>query len=168
MWVNIAKEGKIMVSKRIAILSLSLFAPLLFGLLLFAAANPSGTARAAPAAAIVVDTLDDVADGCVVDGCSLRDAIAEAAVGDTITFNVAGTIVLSPTLGDLDIGQDLTINGGGAITVSGNNEVRVFNVTAFNVTFDSLTIANGYALDCGDIPASCGGGIFIQDSGVAP
>ncbi len=157
-----------MVTRRIATLTLSLFAPLLFGYLLFTAANPGGAAHAAPAA-IVVDTLDDVADGCVVDGCSLRDAIAESAAGDTITFSVAGTIVLSPTLGDLDIGQDLMIDGGGVITVSGNDALRVFNVTAGNVTFDGLTIANGnvQSNDCGSAAVKCGGGIILQNSGVA-
>ena len=68
-----------------------------------------------------VDTLNDEADGSCADGdCSLRDAIATASPGDTITFSVNGTITFSG-LGELVIGQNLTIDGGGNITVSGNN-----------------------------------------------
>ena len=150
------------------VLSRSLIASLFLCFLLFAATTSSRTTRAAPAAPIV-DTLLDEYDGSCADGdCSLRDAIAEAADGDIITFNVTGTIVLSR---ELRIRKDLPIDGGGVITVSGNDATRVFNVTNGNVAFSNLTIANGKSESCDDLASTCGGGIALQpplgNSGVA-
>src|SRR5262245_39274654 len=72
-----------------------------------------------------VTTLDDTGDG------SLRTAVAQAnahAGADAIVFDdgLAGTIAL--TGGDLDVTDDLKINGPGAdrLTVSGGNVSRVF------------------------------------------
>jgi CSLREA domain-containing protein len=120
------------------------------------------------AAGIVVNSLaDDEAD----DGeCTLREAIAAAdtdiasgampgecpagAGADTITFNVSGTITLlgSDVLSSLFIFSSLTIDGGGAITISGNNTQRargVFFVVAGTVTLSGLTITAGSALPAG-------------------
>ena len=97
---------------------------------------------ASHAATLTVNTLLDENDGSCFDGdCSLRDAIQVAATGDTITFSVTGTIVL--TLGQLNVDKDLTISGPGidSLTLSGNHHSRVFYVTGGNVTFSSLTIA---------------------------
>jgi HYR domain/Right handed beta helix region len=74
---------------------------------------------------------------------SLRQAIAGAASGDTITFAVTGTITL--TSGELAINKNLTIMGPGAgnLTISGNNASRVFNITAGTVTISGLTVSSG-------------------------
>lgn len=159
-----------MVYKRLSVRSLSLFTFFIVGLLYYTVAPPSLTVHAAPAAG-VVDTLDDEDDGtCAPGDCSLREAIAAATPGETITFAVSGTIVLSAALGDLDISQDLTIDGGGLITVSGNNAVRVFNVTGGDVTFDGLTIADGFftgiILTCGLLLDKGGGGILNDGANV--
>ncbi len=81
---------------------------------------------------------------------SLRDQIAAAAPGDTIVFAVTGTISL--TSGELDITQDLTIQGPGAthVTVNGRNAQRVFHIEpSAAVTISGLTIANGHVADLG-------------------
>jgi hypothetical protein len=71
---------------------------------------------------------------------TLRQAIADVCAGGTITFNGDMTILLAS---ELALDKDLTIDGEThAVTVSGNNVTRVFNVTAGNVTFDSLRIIN--------------------------
>src|SRR5258708_29325091 len=60
---------------------------------------------------------------------SLRDAIASAASGDTINFNLTfpATITLSSTL---TISTNLTISGPGAsnLAISGGGAVRVFSI----------------------------------------
>ena len=122
---------------------LRIFVSLIISMLLvFSLATP----HTAHAATLVVDTLLDENDGSCSDGdCSLRDAIQVAAPGDTITFSVTGTIVL--TLGQLNVDKDLSISGPGQenLTVSGNNSSRVFYVTGGNTAFSGLTIANGFA-----------------------
>lgn len=87
---------------------------------------------------------------------SLRDALANAGAGSTITFvNGIGQITLTST--ELVISRNVTISGPGAnlLTISGNGARRVFTVNSgFPVVFEGLTIANGAA--GGDI----GGGIL--------
>ena len=113
---------------------------------------------------IVVDT---AADEQQPNGmCSLREAIVNAnqnsqagspdcAAGignDTIVFELgspSATIILSPQLGALPTASDprgLTIDGGSAsaVTVSGGNTVRVFEVdTGDQLALANLTVANG-------------------------
>ena len=65
------------------------------------------------ATAPVVNSLADDGDGtCTDTKCTLRDAIAFANPGATITFSVTGTIFLAQ--GELLIDKDLTIDGAGA------------------------------------------------------
>jgi CSLREA domain-containing protein len=78
---------------------------------------------------------------------SLRQAIADAASGDTIDFNLSAcpcTITL--TSGELVIGKSLTIRGLGAnqLIVSGNNASRVFSISSSHtVLLDALTMTGG-------------------------
>ncbi|MEW5870606.1 MAG: PKD domain-containing protein [Chloroflexota bacterium] len=106
-------------------------------------AGPQASVGMAPAATLTVDTEIDESDGsCVDDDCSLRDAIDVANPGDTINFAGDYTITLDSTL---VVSTSLSIAGGGqAVTVSGNDTVRVFNIyTDTLVTIDNLTIAHG-------------------------
>lgn len=96
-----------------------------------------------PAAATdVVTTTADSGPG------SLRDVVASAGSGDTITFNInpPGPIVL--TSGPIIIGVSLTINTSTAApqTVSGNNNSRIFTITGnVQVTLNNLIIRDGNA-----------------------
>ena len=78
---------------------------------------------------------------------SLRNAIQNAASGDTVSFSLPAnsTITLSSSL---VINKDLIIDGSGVsnLTISGNNVCRVFEIDGGNVTIKNLTIANGYAI----------------------
>jgi hypothetical protein len=91
----------------------------------------------------VTDTSDDV-----TDTGSLRYALSQVnagAGGDVINLSgVTGTITVGSTLA---INESVTINGPGAnlLTVSGNDQVGVFNVAAAKtVSISGLTIAHGF------------------------
>jgi hypothetical protein len=125
---------------------------LLFGLIWILS---SGINRVS-AATLTVTNNNDSGPG------SLRQAIADAAPGDTINFAVTGTITL--TSAELVIDKDLTIQGPGAqmLTISGNNSVRIFHLenssSRINVTLSDLKIANGLA--------DYGGGIYSFNTGM--
>src|SRR5258706_6508242 len=89
----------------------------------------ANTARAQ--GTFVVNKLTDTNDGvCDVSDCSLREAIAAASAGGTITFTsgLSGTITVGSTLSITS--TNLTIAGPGpnTITVSGGDTVGIFNV----------------------------------------
>jgi CSLREA domain-containing protein len=121
---------------------------------------------AAPVTAMVVDTLDDELNN---DGdCSLRDAITAAnentpidfcpagdgVLTDTISFEMSGTILLTEQLSVTE-GGPLVIDGGNAITVSGNTSVRALYVeSGAHLTLENTSITEGFA------DKSNGGGIW--------
>jgi VCBS repeat-containing protein/predicted outer membrane repeat protein len=125
---------------------------------------PVGTAHAAT---LTVTSLADDGAG------SLRQAIAGAVSGDTITFASSlsgGTIHLASTL---TLSQNVTLDGSvlaSQVTLSGDTDgdgtgdVRVFYVNS-GVTFDlqNLTVANGYADEGGGI-FNDGGTLNVTDS----
>jgi uncharacterized repeat protein (TIGR01451 family) len=97
---------------------------------------------------------------------SLRQVIADACTGSTITFDPAlsgQTIVLAS---ELVINKSLTIQGNVPITVSGNDVVRVFNLTAGNITLSDLTIANGRATPGAGIRVSISATLTLINSTV--
>lgn len=103
------------------------------------------------AATLTVTKTADTNDGICNADCSLREAIAVAASGDTIQFsalfNSPQSIVL--TQGRLLVDKSLTITGPGAtlLSISGNNANRVFTFAGGNVTanLSDLTIVGGNA-----------------------
>ncbi|MCD6290443.1 MAG: CSLREA domain-containing protein [Anaerolineae bacterium] len=142
----------------------------------------------AHAATFVVNTTADTMDENLGDGacadsngnCSLRAAIMQANAlsgPDTITLP-AGTYTLSGnaneddcTSGDLDIADDLTINGAGAdVTIIDANQVdRVFDVYAetanITVTINDVTITGGKAPDGpAGYGGDYGGGIYNNET----
>lgn len=118
------------------------------------------------AASFIIDTTDDLTDNNVGDGqcetintnCSLRAAIQEANAlsgADNLTIP-AGTYNLSlsgvgedvAATGDLDITDNLTINGAGAnqVFIDGMAADRIFKIAqAITVIINGVTIRNGLA-----------------------
>jgi CSLREA domain-containing protein len=130
-----------------------------------------------PAATLTVTTTADTNDGVCDAICSLREAVAAAAPGDSIEFgsplfDSAQTINLN---GQIAINKNLTITGrGAALTIlrnvaPANAKSRVFSVsgTSTTVTLSKMTVSGGRIdrfdpdANCGN--ESCGGG--IQNSG---
>jgi hypothetical protein len=106
----------------------------------------TGILQTARADTLTVDTLLDESDSSCSDDRSLRDAIAAASTGDTISFGITGTIVLSDALGPLPIDEDLTIVGPveGGITLDGNRSTRVLSVASgITLHLQNIVIANG-------------------------
>ncbi len=98
-------------------------------------------------ATITVNTLIDGStpeDGVL----SLREAVEQANTiigADSIAFSAGLTGSIKLTSGQLDILDDLTINGPGArvLSVSGNSSSRVFRIGDFKVSIAGLSIING-------------------------
>ncbi len=119
------------------------------------------------AAGIAIDTLvDEDAENGV---CSLREAIVAAntdtaykgcpaGIGaDSLTFSVGGTITL---ISDLPaVASDVTIDGGGTITIDGVSSFRAFMVNpAVNFSLSNLTIMDNKVID------GNGGAVYIDSS----
>lgn len=82
---------------------------------------------------------------------SLRQAIADAASGDIITFNGDYTITLTSDM--LDIDKTLTIDGSGhTITIDGADSfLAIFIFPGQTVSLNNLTVTNGYSAVAGGI-----------------
>jgi hypothetical protein len=114
-----------------------------------------------------VTNLDDTMAGSGTQG-TLRYCIDQANAkqdADVIQFasGLKGVIVLSS---ELPITRDLTINGSGRVTISGNNMTRVFHISGGNtdVVMDDMTIVDGLVTDVtfhrNYGPVTLGGGIL--------
>jgi hypothetical protein len=119
-------------------------------------------------ATITVRSSADAGGTCPGGTCTLRQAIATAAAGDTIDFDM--TTVTSPivlTTAELAIDKNLTIAGPGAglLTISGNGSFRGFDIAAgnFDVTISGLTISNSFGQPGGGILNSSTGTVNIAD-----
>ncbi len=109
--------------------------------------------------------------------CTLRAAVQEAnahAGPDVITLP-AGWYALALTgpnedaaaTGDLDVHDELQVNGAGAATTSidGLEGDRVFHVIASTFAIRDVTIRGGRAPEDSENPfASMGGGVFVDDA----
>lgn len=121
---------------------------LIGGLLVIGTALPSLAA---------IDHVTSLAD----DGSpgTLRTVIATATPGDTIVFNVTGTITLA--LGTLDINKILIVSGPGPanLSVSGADTFTVLQIdSGVAVVVSGMTIEHGYA-------SRAGGGAGINNQG---
>jgi CSLREA domain-containing protein len=121
----------------------------------------NGSLLESAANTLVVTTLVDESDGsCIDDDCSLRDAVAAAASGDTISFGaLSGPSNLS--LGEILIDKSLSILGPGSamLEVNGSLISRIFNITAgVDVTISGLTLTN--SRHNGGLATSQGGAIY--------
>lgn len=140
--------------------------------------------QASPSAAFTVNSTIDAVDVNPGDGvcetavagqCTLRAAVMEANAlngndiislpANTYALTIAGREEDATASGDIDILDDLTINGAGALTtiVDGSSLDRVFHITGtsnLTVSMSNLTIQNGgFEIDS-DVADPQGGGIY--------
>ena len=111
----------------------------------------------------VVSTTADSGPG------SLRQAIADANPGDTVTFLLSTPSTITLTGGEVGIDKNLTLSGpaSGTITISGNNASRIFNVAAgMTVAVANLTFtqANGGTNSGGAIVVQTGASLNVTNS----
>ncbi len=133
--------------------------------------TPSPEKITSVATVFTVNSLADTTDGActtAVNGCTLREAIALAADGDSINFsslfNTPQTINLLTALPDID--NSLTIQGTGAnlLTVrrafDAATDFSIFKIPAgvSNVAISGMTLRNGRE------PNGFGGGIFSDSN----
>lgn len=107
----------------------------------------------------IVTTNSDTMDGLEVGGVSLREAIAFATNGSTITFDpgLSGQTILL-TNGHLLLDKNLNIVAStlpNGISVDGNGSSRVFVVVSSTNVLTGLTITNG-----NNSVDGAGGGVF--------
>ena len=118
---------------------------------------------AAKAAGPTVTNTNDSGPG------SLRQALIDAAAGETITFSLASGSTITITSDQLLIDKSVTISGPGASALSlarssaaGTPDFSIFRIAtgSLNVTISGMTITNGKAPSSGD-----GGGISSATTG---
>ena len=115
------------------------------------------------AATLTVTKIEDTADGVCDGDCSLREAIAAAASGDSIKFSSLFQLPQTIRLikGQLVIDKDLRIDGPGSglLTVSGNNAGRIFRITAPDtIEISAMRLTEGRLVDINSI---FGGAIYL-------
>ncbi len=139
--------------------------------------------KASPNATFTVNSTTDAVDAnpgdsvCETAGgvCTLRAAVMEANAltgsdiislpANVYALTIAGREEDASASGDIDILDDLTINGAGAATtiVDGSSLDRVFHITGttnLTVSMSNLTIQNGgFEIDS-DVADPQGGGIY--------
>ncbi|MDQ6623778.1 MAG: right-handed parallel beta-helix repeat-containing protein [Verrucomicrobiota bacterium] len=111
-------------------------------------------AASAEAATLTVRSTADAGGSCPGASCTLRQAIATAASGDTINFSLPANSAITLTSAELLINKNLTISGPGAnlltvqrSTAGGTPAFRIFEINPNSViaTISGLTVANGLA-----------------------
>src|SRR5213083_2498585 len=93
---------------------------------------------------------------------SLRQALADANDGDTITFAVTGIIDL--TSGELVINRNITISGPGANLLAVSRAANAAPFRIFHVMLGHAVIIEGLTISNGSVLNTFGGGIYNLES----
>src|SRR5437762_133324 len=93
---------------------------------------------------------------------SLRQALADANDGDTITFAVTGIIGL--TSGELVINRNITISGPGANLLAVSRAANAAPFRIFHVMLGHTVIIEGLTISNGSVLNTFGGGIYNFES----
>lgn len=125
----------------------------------FALGMFAGT-KALAATTYTVTTLADTAGSCSGPSCTtLRAAITAANVsaGNAINFTgLSGTITLTSALPTITQSMTITGPGAGTLTVAGNNQYQILNISSGTVAVYGLTFANANTSGSGGAISSAG------------
>src|SRR5258708_10123181 len=85
------------------------------------------------------------------DSCNEGGLDAALAGGGGITFNCGPSPVAISILKEKDITANVSINGGGLVTISGRNRARIFRVNAgASLTLNNISLAYAAANGAGN------------------
>lgn len=133
--------------------------------------NPTATC-AVPAVEADVTTPATIVGNGIAASCTEQALRSAVAVGGIITFDCGPDPVTIAVTSELAVVANTTIDGGGKITLSGNNASRIAHIkSAWNVatpllTLQHLTFVDGYTTDVPNTRETTQGGAAIfQDGG---
>ena len=117
--------------------------------------DPVGTVLSEPSTATLT-IVDDDPSGQIITNLTDSSLRAAVHVGGLIQFALDGTLLLTNSI---DVIKDTILDAGGhAVTISGGNAVRLFNVGAgVALTIANITMANGRAAGVDGGPEFDGG-----------
>jgi hypothetical protein len=120
-------------------------------------------ATSAGGATLTVNSAADSGGSCPGPTCTLRQAIATAVSGDTISFATAITTI-DLTSDELLIDKDLTISGPGAdlLTVQRSDAPDTLEFHIFHVAPDVFAAISGLAIRNGSTPSLTNGGAIYN------
>ncbi len=101
------------------------------------------------------------------DSCNEGGLDAALAGGGGITFNCGPTPVAISILKEKDITANVSINGGGLVTISGRNRARIFRVNAgASLTLNNISLAYAAANGAGNGDGGGNGAGILNEGGI--
>src|SRR5258707_12935989 len=102
------------------------------------------------------------------DSCNEGGLDAALAGGGSITFNCGPTPVAISILKEKDITANVSINGGGLVTISGRNRARIFRVNAgASLTLNNISLAYAAADGAGNGYGGVNGAGIMDEGGMS-
>lgn len=122
----------------------------------------------APIALRATDGAVVVGDGSAgsCDGAAFANAVAAASDGGSVVFNCGDGDVVVHTDAEVVVDKDLTIDGGGTVTLSGGSAHRLLRVDSTfdratpRLTLQRLSFVDGRSNGDGSDPVQGGGAVF--------
>src|SRR5258708_27807725 len=101
------------------------------------------------------------------DSCNEGGLDAALAGGGGISFNWGPTAVAISILKEKDIPANVSINGGGLVTISGRNRARIFRVNAgASLTLNNISMAYAAANGAGNGDGGGNGAGILNEGGI--
>ncbi len=112
-----------------------------------------------------------VVGGGTPESCTETELATKVAGGGVITFNCGSAPITITLTSELAVTNDTTIDGGGLVTLSGNNQTRILHIkSAWNLATPLLTVQHlnfteGFTTDAANTHSTAEGGAAIFEDG---